>query len=248
MAAPEPPPPPLAVVQLSELYERPTASLDQATAREIVNRHRPLRRALEALEGIAFFREVIAEAASERADTELGFDVQGALQVHSPCPGWNDETTPNEAETGFIELEIGVDSSRMQRAFTGRTRKCQFVSEDDDEHAPKLAVSMALEMDLGRSLGFGEPVPALLIRATELSRELDLVLGGFQFDREVEVLSLRVDEHDRLETLLELEPLGIGLGGTVLLALQDHGRVAVRGSEGEWVCGRKRREPCVLAD
>jgi hypothetical protein len=247
-SAPEPPSPPVAVVRLSERYERPTGSVDEATAREVVDRRMPLYEALEALAGIAFLRDVIAEAASaEQADPQLAIDVQGALEVHAPCPGWDAEAMPREAETGFIELVIGVDASRVQRAFTGRTRNCQFVAERG-KHGPKLTASMTMELDLGRSLGLGEPVPSLLIRATELSSELEAAVDGFQLDEGTDVLSLRVGDDDRLETLLELESLDIGQSGTLLLALHEDDRMGVRGREGEWICGRKRREPCVRAD
>lgn len=248
-AAPEPPQPPKAVVQLSERYERLTASIGQATARDIIDRRLPQHAALETLKSLAFLRDVIADAtSSETENAAETLAVQGSLSVHAPCPGWDSEGPTDESEAGFVEMVIGVDGSRVQRAFTGRAEDCRFVAEHRGREQ-NVTATMELELDLGHSLGLGEPVPALLIRAEEISTELSQVAGELELDEATEdVLSVRVVDDERLETLLELESLDIGRAGTCLLALHEGGRVGVRGRDGEWVCGRKRSDPCVLAD
>jgi hypothetical protein len=245
-AAPEPPPTPQAVVQLSQRYERLTASMDAATARDLIDRRLPQYAALEALKSLAFLRDVIADATSpETEDAAQTFDVQGSLEVHAPCPGWDADEGSDEA--GFIELVIGVDASRVQRAFTGRAENCRFVAKHSG-HKENVTASMELELDLGHSLGLGEPVPALLIRAEEVSAELSDSVGELQLGEPSEVLSLRVVDAERLEMLIELDSLDIDRHGSFLLALREDGRVGVRGRDGEWVCGRKRGDPCVPAD
>lgn len=247
-AAPEPPATPKAVVRLSERYERLTASIDEATARDIVDRQLPQRAALETLKSLAFLRDVIADATSSQTQAAAEtIDVQGSLEVHAACPGWDADDGSSDAEAGFVEMVIGVDASRVQRAFTGRAEDCRFVAEHRG-HEENVTASMELELDLGHSLGLGEPVPALLIRAVAVSTELAGAPGVLELDDAAQVLSVRVVNDERLETLLELESLDIGQGGTCLLALREGGRVGVRGRDGEWVCGRKRSDPCLRAD
>lgn len=241
-SAPEPPPTPRAVVRLSERYERLTASLDQATAQQIVDQGLPQAAVLEALAGLTFLRDVISDNSLSDAEDDLAIDVQGSLDVHARCPGWGRAGPAVDEDTGFVELTIGVDASRVQRAFTGRMSGCQFVAPRGSERA-YVTASMTLELDLGHSVLPGEPLPALLMRAREVemaSDELDLAGAPEDF-------SLRVDEDDLGETLIELETLNIGQEGTFLLALREDGRLGLRGRDDEWVCGHHRSDPCVRA-
>jgi hypothetical protein len=247
-AAPEPPPTPQAVMRLSQRYERLTASMDAAAARDLIDRRLPQYAALEALRSLAFLRDVIADATSPETEDAAGaIDVQGSLEVHAPCPGWDAHDGPNDTEAGFIELVIGVDASRVQRAFTGRAENCRFVARHSGQEE-NVTASMQLELDLGHSLGLGERVPALLIRAEEVSTESSDLTGELELGDPSEVLSVRVVDAGRLEMLIELESLDIGKYGSFLLALREDERVGVRGRDGEWVCGRKRSDPCVRAD
>lgn len=267
--APEPPPTPDAVVQLSESYDRPTASLDQSTAHKLFDQSVPDYEELNALAGLTFLRGVIARAMrtpdiDEAADD---LDVQGSLAVHAACPGWGSEQAPDEAETGYVDLIVGVDDSRLQRAFSGRATDCRFSAKLGGERA-KVHASMQLEVDLGHSLGLGEPVPSILVRISELSAELsvklspdvssgllaalsqDLAPDGIklELDAESRPLSMRVGANDLIETLVDLEPLHVGTRGTILLSLRDDGSVNVRGRDGAWDCSSDRSVPCVRSE
>jgi hypothetical protein len=253
-AAPEPPPTPQAVVQLSERYERPTGTLDESTARKLVERRLPQVKALKALTGLTFLREVIEDATRSNLDaTDLTVDVQGSIDVHTPCPGWDRGFVADEDKTGFFELTMGVDASRVQRAFTGRATRCRFSAQLGGERV-KVTASMAVELDLGRSLGLGEPVPSLLVRFSELSTEVSGALErgraelGLDLHDVGDALSVRVGGDDVLETLVDLETLNIGQRGTFLLALRDDGKVGVRGRDSAWVCSSERSAPCVRTD
>jgi hypothetical protein len=251
-AAPEPPAPPQQVLALSLRYDRPTASLDRASARRIADRTLPQYAALEALRGLTFLRDVVAQGTKPDGDrADLALDVQGTLAVHAPCPGWSRARATDEAETGFIDLVIGVDGSRVQRAFTGRATGCRFSAQRGSERG-KVTASMALELDLGRDLGLGEHVPSLLLRLYELSIDISRASSDARADLALatvgDELSLRIGGSHVLSTLIELGPLNLDTQGTCLLALRDDGRLTVRGRDGEWVCSGDGSEPCVFSD
>lgn len=246
--APEPPPTPQAVVQLSECYDRPTASLDQPTARRLFEQRLPQLAALESLAGLAFLRQVIAQGTTPDIDgAEQSLDVQGSLEIHAPCPGWDALPAADEDESGFIDLVIGVDDSRVQRAFTGRATACRFAAKLGDERV-KVDASMQFEVDLGHSLGLGEPIPAILLRMFELSAELSDTGDRLDLDALGSSVSARIGGQDLLETLIDLEPLNLGQQGTILLGLRDDGSVGVRGRDSAWVCSGKRSAACVRSD
>jgi hypothetical protein len=253
-AAPEPPPTPQAVVQLSLRYDRPTGTLDEALAREIVDARWPHVKALKTLAGLSFLREVIAEGTTPDIEGADSIDVQGSLAVHAPCPGWERVSAATEAETGFVELMMGVDASRVQRAFTGRATACRFSAQRGKERV-NVTASMAVELDLGRSLGLGEAVPSLLVRFSELSSALSIdstgssvALALADIADDGDALSLRMGGDAVLETLVDLETLGMGQQGTFLLALLDDSSVRLRGRDSAWVCSSKRSDPCVRTD
>lgn len=242
ISAPEPPPTPRAIVQLSSRYEHLTANLDRATAQRIVDQRPPQYAALQALSGLSFLRDVLSDVSFSAADgSDLPIDVQGSLSVHAPCPGWEaSDASPDEADTGFVELTLGVDGSRIQRAFTGTATRCKFAAERWGR-AAAVGVSMAFEADLGHSFAPGERVPPLLVHASEVRVSNDGRDAG-EFMNE---FSLRLNSGDVLETLIDLETLNLGQAGTFLLALREDGRSRLRGRDDAWLCGRLRSEPCV---
>jgi hypothetical protein len=243
LSAPEPPPTPRAILRLSERYEHLTARLDRATAERIVERRPPQLDALEALAGLTFLRDVLSDVSLSAADgTDLPIEVQGSLSVHAPCPGWepSDAPRPDEEETGFVELTLGVDGSRVQRAFTGTASHCKFAAERWGRRAA-VSVSMALEVDLGHSFVPGEPLPPLLLHASDVRIASDERDHG----KSLNEFSVRMDAADVPETLIELETLNLGQTGTFLLALREDGRSRLRGRDDAWLCGRLRSEPCV---
>jgi hypothetical protein len=241
-SAPEPPPAPRGVLELSERYEHLTADLDRATAQQIVDRPPPQYAALQALSGLTFLRDVLSDVSISAAEGgELPIDVQGSLTMHAACPGWEPDLTPDEAKTGFVELTLGVDDSRLQRAFTGTASRCKFGSEGGGESGA-VSVSMELEVDLGRSFVPGEPLPPLLVQATDVRATNDAL--GLGSSKE---FSVRVNPDKAVETLVDLAALDLGRSGTFLLARREDGRSELRGRDDEWLCGRIGSEPCMPA-
>ncbi|HKU40420.1 MAG TPA: hypothetical protein VJR89_19800 [Polyangiales bacterium] len=241
-SAPSAPEMPAAVVALADQYENPTAALNASTARVALDRSLAVRGVLEAISGLAFIRDVIDDATSlTQNNLDLSVDVQGTLDAHSACPGWAPGAAPDEALNGFIEVAIGIEASRLQRAFSGRTERCRFVTELAGVSTNGVA-DMELEIDLGSSLGFGDPTPPILVRATNLSG----MVGSVALSLGAQVVSFRFREDDAIETLVDLSTLRPDLSGSALLTLRDDGRWGLRARDGEWVCGSRGSDPCVL--
>jgi hypothetical protein len=80
--------------------------------------------------GLSFVRGVVAKAlkAPELSEQADSLDVQGSLAIRTPCRGWREDAEPEGDENGYVELLIGVDESRAQRAFTGSVTRCRFIT------------------------------------------------------------------------------------------------------------------------
>jgi len=236
-SAPEPPPLPAAVLQLAERYEGVTATMDEPTARRALDHMAALHADLAPYRGLFFLRTVIEDATSAaESQTEVPVDLQGSLLVHAPCPGWTAATEPDPAD-GFIQLAIGVEESRAQRAFAGFVEACRFVSGGQG-----LSLTGHLEIDLGTSLGLGEPVPPLLVRATGVTLSWSAPARVVQLPE----LHFRLRDDGTLERLVELGALGVGLTGSAIVSAHADGTLGLRVREGEWVCGIDRSQPCAL--
>lgn len=264
-AAPEPPEAPSAVLQLSESYDQPTASLDQPTAERLFGASVPNYTELKTLAGLSFVRGVIAKALQTEPIEEaaLALDVQGSLAVHADCPGWQDAT---DAAPGYVDLLIGIDDSRVQRAFAGSVTECRFTASLAGERA-QVQASLQLEVDLGRSLTLGDPVPPILLSASRLTGSLSVQLSseladgpwaelanalapdGLELDLETAErrLSLRIAGDDLVETLVDLDAFDLGTRGTVVLGMRDDGSFNLRGRDSAYHCGSDGSAACVRA-
>jgi hypothetical protein len=199
-----------------------------------------VREVLEAISGLGFIRDVV-ESATSIDDPDLAVDVDGALDAHAACPGWDATLPADDATNGFIDVTIGVEDTRVQRSFSGHATNCRFVTERSGQRANAVA-SMDLEVDLGGSLGLGESVPAILVRATNLSGTIGtvpLALGQ-------QVVSFRLLADDSVETLIAMATLPISVAGTALIALRPDGSWSLRARDSEWVCSTSGGSaPCV---
>jgi len=270
--APEPPEAPRAVLQLSESYDQPTASLDQSTAEQLFDESVPNYTELKTLAGLSFVRDVIARALKTPAVDEaaLQLDVQGSLTIHAACPGWEPNSHTPDPEAGYVDFVVGVDDSRVQRAFAGSVTECRFIANLAGERA-KVQASMQLEVDLGRHLALGDRVPTILLSASQLSAALSVALSpdladGLWGDLAAELApdglafdlatadrrwSLRIAGEDLVETLVDLDDLAeldVGTTGTILLGLRDDGTLNVRGRDSAWSCGSDGSVLCVRSD
>ena len=234
---PEPPPVPTGVVELAQRYDNATATIDAASARRLADAMVNLKATIGPYEGLFFVRDVVEDATqAAESQTELPVDVQGSLFVHAPCPGWDAMPEPDPAD-GFVELTIGVDDSRAQRAFAGRAHACRFVS-----NLVGMSLEAQLELDVGDRLGFGDPLPTMLVRATNAT----LTSSSGQVTQLPE-LHFRLRDAGVVEVLVDLGPLGLGLAGTAVVAFYTDGSLALRVREGAWVCAADWSQPCALS-
>ena len=267
--APEPPQAPAAVLQLSARYAQPTASLDQTTAEQLFGESVPNYTELKTLAGLSFVRGVIARAlkTSKIDETTLGLDVQGSLAIHAACPGWEGKQAAPDPEAGYVDFIVGVDDSRVQRAFAGSVTECRFIANLAGQRA-KVQASMQLEVDLGHSLALGDAVPPILLSASQLSAALsvplhpDLTEGfwgvlaaelapdGLEVDLDTanRRWSVRLAGEDLVETLVDLDALDLGTNGTILLGLRDDGSFNLRGRDSAWNCGSDGSTVCERSD
>jgi hypothetical protein len=241
--------------------------LNQTTAEQLFGASIPNYNELKTLAGLSFVRGVIAQAlkTSPIGETALGLDVQGSLAVHATCPGWAPKGEAPDAESGYVDFVIGVDDSRVQRAFAGSVHACRFIANLGGERAEAQA-SMQLEVDLGSSLALGDPVPAILLSASQLSASLsvqlsldpadgpwavlanELVQDGLDLDAASRRLSLRIAGTDLVETLVDLDAFDLETNGTILLGLRDDGSFNLRGRDSAWNCGSDGSAVCVRSD
>jgi hypothetical protein len=233
-SAPAAPAVPTAVVALADAYEHPSAALTPATARMVVDQTSPQREVLRAISGLRFIRDVVTDATSITDANIDSIEVQGALEARAACPGWDAAAPPDESIDGFIEVSIGIEESRVQRAFSGRATNCRFVTDAQGQRSNVVA-SMDLEIDLGGSLGLGEPTPPILVRATNLSGTVGNVALAFG----PQVVSFRLRTDNSIETLVDMTM------GTALLGLRADGNWSLRARDGAWVCSNTGSGSCV---
>ncbi len=241
VSAPEPPPEPREVGALAAAYASPSATLEPAVMGTVLMQSTTTRTALEALSGLRFVRDVVQDATSATSDTtDFDLEVQGSALAHAACPGWDDDSV-ERPEDGYIEVTIGIENSRVQRAFAGRATNCKFTTLRAGQRATVVA-TMNLQLDLGSDIELGETATALLVRATNVSGTIDGVPLGLGS----QVFSFRFAEDDAIETLIDLGPMQLGLTGTCLLALRPNGVWALKTRTGEWTCGSAGSGPCAL--
>jgi len=227
---------------LAAQYESADAALDPNTARAVFERTAPLQTAVAAFWGLEFLRDIVTNATSVEFDPmDLAKNVQGSIDAHTPCPGWVANAEPDDATQGFIDVTIGVEASRIQRSFLGHATQCRFLA--GYVAAPlNVTTTMDLEVDLGRNLGFGDPTPPILVRATNISG----TLNNTQINLAQQAISFRLTPDDSVETLVDLATLGVGLSGGVLLAAHEDGTWSMRVRNGDWVCSAQGSQACVF--
>lgn len=233
---------PQAVTSLARQYDGANARLDADSARAVLERTVPLQVVLGAFSGLQFLRDIVEDATSVEFDeSDLAVEVQGSIDAHTPCPGWVANAPEDEDVQGFIDVTIGVEESRVQRSFSGHATNCKFLA-GQTEMRSNVAATMDIQVDLGRSLGFGDPTPPILVRATRVAGTVNNV----PIDLTSQVVSFRLGNDDSVETYVDIATLGLGLTGSVLLTSHDDGSWALRVRDGEWSCDAEGSTPCVF--
>jgi hypothetical protein len=238
---PAPPDMPRAVTSLAAHYDELTATLDSDTARLVLEQTIPIQNTLSAFWGLKLLRDVVEHATSVTFENDLTDDVQGSIVARAPCPGWEPNKATNEGVRGYVELTLGIDDSRLQRAFSGRIASCRFLTVRAGVRV-KFIGSMDVEVDLGRALEIGSPASTVLVRATNISG----ALSGVELDLHERILSFRMTPDDAIDTRIDLATLHRGLEGTLQLALYSDGTWVLRVRDGSWVCSGEGSFSCVF--
>jgi hypothetical protein len=235
-SAPSPPVLPEEVLTLADRYDHPTATLDPLKVRAILDQTAAEGARVEPFAGLRFIRDIIGNASNgTAAQQDLSVEVRGSVAAHAPCPG--DDAAPS----GALDLVIGIERSRGQRALTGRASECRFVVTEAERNV-SVVVTADVQIDVGGPFALDDPPPpSLLVRATHISGSI----AGAPFSFPEDVVHFRLRADGGIETLLDLGPLG-GSGSGVL-ELRKDGVVALRVSDGAWVCGAKTSGPCDLS-
>lgn len=237
-ASPELPDVPREVVALAASYDHPSASLSSDNADAIMEYTRDLRQRLRILSGLKFVGSAVQDATNATAENQdSSVNLRGSITARTLCPGPDDAST-DQAPRGSIEFTIGIENSQTQRAFRARMDQCRFQVET----GAAATITAELQVDLGGRLGLAQPIRRdLLIRAANVAVS---DLGGDAEDFELALIHFRLTRDSTLQALIDLDSLGIGLVGSVLLELAGDGSVALRGRNGAWRCGIGG-DPCV---
>jgi hypothetical protein len=223
---------PQAVATLAAQYDAPTATLDPATARTIFEQTASLRSALGSFTGLKFLRETLEDATAVEFDNmDIANDVQGSIAAHTACPGWENDPTPDDAIAGSIDVTMGVANSKVQRAFAGHATECRFLAGSAGAIS-NVQATMTLEVDLGSDLGFGDPAPPILIRASNAR----ITVNDMSVDLLEQGLSFRLNTDASVSTLIDPTTFGFPMVGTLLLTARTDGSWALGVRDGEWVC------------
>lgn len=236
-----PPNMPRAVTSLAANYDELTATLDTDTARLVLEQTIPIQNTLSVFWGLKLLRGVVERATSLTFENDLTDDVQGSIVARAPCPGWDPNKPANQGVCGYVELTLGIDDSRLQRAFAGHVASCRFLTVQAGVQV-RFIGSMELEVDLGREMEFGSPTSSVLVRATNISG----AVSGVELDLHERILSFRMTPDDSIDTRIDLATLHRGLEGTLQLALYRDGTWVLRVRDGSWVCGTEGSLSCVF--
>jgi hypothetical protein len=235
--APEPPAPLEDLSALALSYDHPTARLPGEQVRDFVLAARQYLQISELLTGLRFTRTLISEtSAGLGANTAVeDLSISGVVHASVPCFGDEPMRTLDAATNGKLSATLGVQGSRLKRAFDGEFERCVFRVEPALVAPQRVSVSARVVADLGADLGIGDEFTGpLLMKLRDITGESSGGLGDFQLDSGEFHFRLRDD--GAIDTLVDGAMFGLGETGSVLLSLRVDGTISLRDSLGEWSC------------
>ena len=237
IASPRPPDEHEELEELWQRYEEPTAVLDANDARTLSNASGWLGQA-RLIAGFQFVQSRWSDSidrVSTSTDIRDLVRAQGKLEIREPCPGYDEDSSPNADLNGYVDVTLGVKSSAIQRTFSGVARDCRFVTVLPQGDPVQVTLTADFNADLGHTVALGGDLPgAILVEATELTLDLSTASGSTR-ERHVRV-DFRL-EPSSVETLAELPAGGVDGEGTAVVVAYSSGAVGIRVSDGEWQCG-----------
>lgn len=203
-------------------YDAPTAGLDSAEVRRVLDEFPELERLARALRTADSLLDSV-EAARKAADSRSGsgVDLRGALTIDLTCPGQEAQPSYDEASNGSFSLEMAVEGSVIKQALWATARRCAMRGALGSLVFP-VELDGPIAIDLGAPIVLGQP--------WQRSRTLLSLLGTLSIDAlTLRDVSARYGARD-FEYLLRTE------GGTVVLFVTEEG-VGLRDRNATWFCG-----------
>lgn len=211
-----------ALDDLERQYDEPTAALDGADVRQILDAFPELERlarALRTTDPLIDSVEDARAAANERSGSAV--ELRGALTIDLTCPGQEPQSS-GEASSGSLSLTLAVDAGVIKRTFWATARRCILRSSLG-------SVAFPVEMDGPIAIDLGAPIP--LSRTWQRGRTLISLLGTISLD----TLTLRdvsarygVGNFEYLQSTEE---------GSVVLFVTEEG-IGLRDRDTTWFCER----------
>jgi hypothetical protein len=208
---------------LEQEYDTPTATLDGADVRPILDAFPELERlagALRTTDPLIDSVEDAREAANTRSGS--GVDLQGALTVDLACPGREAQQSFDQIANGSLSLDLAVEGGVIKQAFWATARHCVL-------RGALGSLAFPVELDGPIAIDLGAPVG--LSRPWQRARTLLSLLGTISID------TLTLHDVSARYGAREFEYLSSTERGSVVLFVTDDG-VGVRDRDTTWFCDR----------
>jgi hypothetical protein len=213
------------LAQLSREYDRPTAELDTARIRSVIDSLPQLQSLLAAFRSTATVLDGVGEAQKPTSErTGEGIRLRGSLRVTLRCPG--DIARPNYDEelNGSVALTLGVERNEILRNVGGNASECRL---SGSFAGPSIAVTLngPVDFDLGENVPLGQSWSG--------TRWLVAVRGSISVDGvSFDNVSARIGP-GAIEHLQRLAD------GTSVVLSASSSAVTLRDAESTWSCDTK---------
>lgn len=208
---------------LRQEYNAPTAGLDGADVRRVLDTFPALERlarALRAADPLIDSVHDARDAANERSGR--GVDLRGALTIDLNCPGQEARPSFDEVSNGNLSIDLAVERGVIKQAFWMTARRCLL-------RAALGSLAFPVELDGPIAIDLGAPIG--LRQAWQRDRTLVSLLGTISIDAlTLSDVSARYGPRD-FEYLQRTE------GGSVVLFVSEDG-IGLRDRDATWLCER----------
>ncbi|HET9956564.1 MAG TPA: hypothetical protein VFQ61_18810 [Polyangiaceae bacterium] len=232
---PEPPPEGRDLSARYREYDHPTGEVPDSARGQLFQSALILATSLRAFSGLVVVRSLISDSSVAGAGYAVeGSLVQGSLKASVDCA--KDPMHP-EIAGGHVELLLGIRGSRISRALNGAVVDCRLLVTATDV----AQVNSDLTIDLGAELELGE-----VLRSPILVRAENVDLGGETSGVHDVNIEFRIQGYDVLESLVDMQIIGIPGTGSVVVQYRRDGWFGVVEKRGIWTCAGTGEPACVL--
>lgn len=228
---------------LVRAYEQPSGQLDGLLAGELFATVAPTLQSLSAVANQTFFTDALESARMGLVDlgVDPALDIDGHLDVHMICPGFEPDAEPDAERDGTLDLYVPVDNAHLGPVVFGPADRCKFDGVPTDASvAIPLPDSIQGVIDGEVAIHLGGPVG---LTSTAPPKPLVRILGDVSFEAlpTLHDVDFRVPEVGRLELRIPLKA-----GGEVIVFI-ERDAIGLREKRGDWSCSEANAPPCVEA-